>query len=117
MGYQRALSISFSQFLSSLRSRLQRRFWDYSAPNSARLRGGSAGRDCVRWSGEREVETFYSGGGATKRVCDGYGGKREKKKKALLVDWIDSPKGLGPDAGGKQKPIKECDSLGSGLND
>jgi len=67
-------------------------------------------------SEESEVDTFYIGGLATKRVCDVFGGKREKGRLCWL-DWIDSPKGLGPDAGGKQKPIKECDSLGSGLND
>jgi hypothetical protein len=35
-------------------------------------------------SEESEVDTFYIGRLATKRVCDGFGGKREKGK-ALLV--------------------------------
>jgi hypothetical protein len=37
-------------------------------------------------SEESEVDTFYIGRLATKRVCDGFGGKREKKEG--FVGWI-----------------------------
>jgi len=64
---------------------------------------------------EREVEPFYIGRWGTKTVCDGFG--ESAQKEGFVGSLVVSPKGFGPDAGKKQKPIKECDSSGlSGLN-
>jgi hypothetical protein len=52
--------------------------------------------------------------GGTKTVCDGFGKKRSEKEGFVGV-LVVSPKGFGPDAGKKQKPIKECDSSGWAL--
>lgn len=62
-------------------------------------------------SEEREVETFNIGGWGTKTVCDGFG-ESAQKKEGFVGSLVVSPKGFGPDAGEKQKPMKECDSSG-----
>jgi hypothetical protein len=63
--------------------------------------------------GERS-RPFISIVGGTKTVCDGFGKKRSEKEGFVGV-LVVSPKGFGPDAGKKQKPIKECDSSGWAL--
>jgi hypothetical protein len=62
----------------------------------------------------REVETFYIDSGGDKDGLRRFRKKRSEKEGFVGV-LVVSPKGFGPDAGKKQKPIKECDSSGWAL--